>query len=151
MADKVLKQEPQHKWLSLSFWFLQENLINSYLHVCALFLSASFSKIVTWCCPCTCGWCVILAGLHVHWWMMSNRLSFPHKAQVEVAIALKTKLKWTIPREFPDYQWLFQMQHFSHSGTKLAGEEKKKKKKKKKRNNSEFWLFQVGSTLLLLL
>ena len=29
------------------------------------------------------------------------------------------------PREFPDYQWLFQIQHVSRYGARLAKEKKK--------------------------
>ena len=40
----------------------------------------------------------------------------------------KMKLKRTIPREFTDYWWLFQMHHISHLCARLAGEEEKKEK-----------------------
>ena len=50
------------------------------------------------------------------------------KAQVPVAV--KAKLKWSIPREFHDYWWLFWMLHVSHYGTRLAEERRRRRRKK---------------------
>ena len=60
------------------------------------------------------------------------------KAQVVVLVTLKAKLKWTIPREFHDYRWLFQMLHISHYVASLAEERRTKKERNEKMNNSDF-------------
>ena len=79
-------------------------------------------------CTCTNEWCTLCP------------LCLPRKKAYEASQSYAQKeAQNDHPREFPTYWWLFQMQHFSCSGTRLAGEERRKKM-----NNSEFQPFLVG-------
>ena len=61
------------------------------------------------------------------------------------------KLKRTIPREFLDYWWLFQMQHILHYGARLAEEENERKKERKMKMNNSYCNHFSFATLKLLL
>ena len=50
---------------------------------------------------------------------------------------LKANLVWTIPREFPDYWWLFQMLHIPQNGARLV------KERKRKKEDEWFWLLPL--------
>ena len=55
------------------------------------------------------------------------------KRKRSVPVMLKAKLKWTIPRAFHDYWWLFRMLHVSRYSAWLAEEEEEKEEEEEER------------------
>ena len=74
-----------------------------------LFFQLASIKVVMQCCTHTCSWCIIHTCVPTNCiQQLLCPLSLPHKKLQELikshAVTLKTKLKRTIPREFP--AWL---------------------------------------------
>ena len=99
-----------------------------------------------WCCPysCTCGLC------HPRMCSPTNGVQqlvhfgpsvFPAK-KCRCSVMFKTKFEMHIPREFPDYWWLFWLLYVPCYGTRLD-EKRTKKKNEWKMNNPDFWPLQV--------
>ena len=106
----------------------------------------SLFQFVMQCCPCTSGWCIILA--HVRRWMASNSQYntapsvFPAKKHRQ--LCLKQSSNEPSSENFLTIGGCFEcyMYHVTALGW-LKNKEEKTKGKKKKMNNSDFRPFQV--------
>ena len=85
----------------------------------------------------------ILARVH-RWTVSYSQYTLPPQSFLQESTGGKSQLhlkqlKWTIPREFPDYWWLFQMLHVLYYGARLVEERRKKERKKKRKKERRRW------------
>ena len=130
--------------INFSSTFLAQACIkwNLLIFLVSVLLKTFSRKFVTQCCPRNRSWCIIIAcvptnGIQQLEYTLPLQ-SFSQKSAV--LVTLKTKLKRTIPGEFSDCRWLFQMLHVSCHSDRLAEE----RRRRKKEEDEQFWHLTVS-------